>query len=168
MVLLSTDFATYLSTDIILYTGAIGLLLIGLLGLLILKNIFRLLLSLVIFESGANLFLVLSGFRTHGVAPILINSQDNISQMVMNDPVPQALVLTAIVIGVGIQALALTLIIKIYQRYQTLDMKEIHIKLEQDIANIAQTSPLASQDKPQYMTNQTEHSNKGISSGGQV
>ncbi|MBF0266259.1 MAG: NADH-quinone oxidoreductase subunit K [Gammaproteobacteria bacterium] len=142
---------TYLTTEIILYTGAIGLLVIGLLGLLVLKNIFRLLLSLVIFESGANLFLVLSGFRANGIAPILTSTQENMSQLVMNDPVPQALVLTAIVIGVGIQALALSLIIKIYQRYRTLDMNEIHRKLEQDIAGISQSTPLASQEQPLYL-----------------
>jgi len=118
--------------EVVLYTGAIGLTAIGLAGLLMVKNIFRMLLSLVLLEAGASLLLILSGFRETGVAPIVLSGFSGNS--VMNDPVPQALVLTAIVIGVGVQALALALILRIKYQYNTLDMDEIREQLEQDIA----------------------------------
>lgn len=55
----------------------------------------------------------------------------------MVDPVPQAMVLTAIVIGVGVQALALTMIIRIRNAYGTLNMREVKIKMEQEFATMA-------------------------------
>ena len=67
------------------------------------------------------LLLVLAGFRWDAVAPILTGEM---SAQAMVDPVPQAMVLTAIVIGVGVQALALSLVVRIHQRYATLDMRE--------------------------------------------
>lgn len=124
--------------EIVLYTGAIGLVAIGLAGLLMVNNAFRLILALVLFEAGANLLLILSGFRETGVAPIVVNNITGISSdtavQVMNDPVPQALVLTAIVIGVGIQALALALVLKLRFHYGTLDMRQIREQLEHGIA----------------------------------
>lgn len=117
--------------EIILYTGAIGLSVIGLAGLLMVNNVFRMLLALVMLEAGANLLLILSGFQAAGVAPIVVSGS---TSPVMNDPVPQALVLTAIVIGVGIQALALALILRVKYHYGTLHMGQIRAQLEHDIA----------------------------------
>jgi len=139
-----TDF-TQFTIEGILYFGAISLSLIGLFGLLVSKNIFRMLLALVIFEAGANLILVLSGFREDGIAPIFL---DNIGNAVMNDPVPQALVLTAIVIGVGIQALALALIFKVKKHYGSLDMDIIRSDLEIEIASQAGVTPPGSHNSP--------------------
>ncbi len=118
--------------EVVLYTGAIGLSVIGLAGLLMINNVFRMLLSLVLLEAGANLLLILSGFWENGVAPIILAGMD--SPVLMNDPIPQALVLTAIVIGVGVQALALAMVLKIKQHYGTLDMRQIRDNLERDIA----------------------------------
>ncbi len=121
--------------EVVLYSGAIGLSIIGLAGLLLLNNVFRMLLALVILEAGVNLLLILSGFRLAGVAPILLPEQmSNLSAIVMNDPVPQALVLTAIVIGVGVQALGLAMIMRIKAQYGTLNMLKIREQLEFDLA----------------------------------
>jgi multicomponent Na+:H+ antiporter subunit C len=43
----------------------------------------------------------------------------------MVDPVPQALVLTAIVIGVAVTALALTIVIRLHDHHKTLDISKI-------------------------------------------
>ena len=129
----------------ILYFGAISLSLIGLFGLLVSNNVFRMLLALVMFEAGANLILVLSGFRENGIAPIFLG--DN-AGAIMNDPVPQALVLTAIVIGVGIQALALALIFRVKKQYNSLDMRVIRAQLEEDIAIQAGVEVIGSHNAP--------------------
>ena len=94
---------------IILYTGAIGLLVIGLAGVVMSSHLFRMLLGLVIAEAGANLLLILAGYRWGGAAPIWQAGQ---FPTTIVDPVPQAMVLTAIVIGVGVQALAIALLIR--------------------------------------------------------
>jgi len=138
------------SIEVILYIGAIGLSIIGLAGILMVNNVFRLVLALVMLEAGANLLLILSGFREGGIAPILLSTAGTEGAIgVMNDPVPQALVLTAIVIGVGIQALALALIIRIKHQYGTLDMKQIRETMENDIARNAGVAAPASAHAPQ-------------------
>ncbi|MCK5767190.1 MAG: NADH-quinone oxidoreductase subunit K, partial [Candidatus Atribacteria bacterium] len=58
-----------------------------------------------------------------GTAPIFSNSGINASEMV--DPIPQALVLTAIVIGLAVLGMALSLAIRLYKHYGTLNLQEI-------------------------------------------
>jgi len=121
--------------EVLIYIGAIGLSVIGLTGLLLHNNVFRMLLALAMLEAGVNLLLILAGFRVAGVAPIILPEQvQNLATLTMNDPVPQALVLTAIVIGVGVQALGLALIMRIKAQYGTLNMLEIREQLEFDLA----------------------------------
>ncbi|HHL32335.1 MAG TPA: Na+/H+ antiporter subunit C [Oceanospirillales bacterium] len=136
---------TTITIEGILYFGAFSLSIIGLFGLLVSQNIFRMLLALVMFEAGANLILVLSGFIRDGIAPIFI---DGNQASVMNDPVPQALVLTAIVIGVGVQALALALIIRVKKHYGSMDMRTIRSQLEREIAADAGVVPPGSNEAP--------------------
>lgn len=134
----------------LLYSGAIGLIVIGITGVVILRDIFRMILALVMAEAGANLLLVIAGYRFDAIAPILGNA-DNWSvypEVAMVDPVPQAMVLTAIVIGVGIQALALALVVRIYQHYRTLDMAEIHQRLLDDINKSGGVTDLISDERP--------------------
>lgn len=127
------------------YVAAIGLITIGITGLVLIRNLFRLVLALAIAEAGANLLLVLAGYRWDAVAPILTG---DMSAMNMVDPVPQAMVLTAIVIGVGVQALALALVIRAKRAYGTLDMKALQARMEADIDAEAGAAPAASSHEP--------------------
>lgn len=131
--------------ELILFTTALGLVVIGLSGVVLSKHMFRMVLALVIAEAGANLLLVLSGYRWDAVAPILTQRAD---QPLMVDPVPQAMVLTAIVIGVGVQALAVSILIRIRQRYATLDRRTVAEKMDAEIATSAGISRDISQDEP--------------------
>mgnify|MGYP002639768248 FL=1 len=117
----------------LLYGGAVGLIVIGVVGVVTLNNIFRIVLALAIAEAGANLLLVIAGFRFDAIAPIFTSGMTAAVAPNMVDPVPQAMVLTAIVIGVGIQALALALAVRVYQHYKTLDIREIHAMMMADI-----------------------------------
>lgn len=129
----------------IVLVGALGLVVIGVLGMVISNHLFRMLLALVIAEAGANLLIVLSGFRADAVAPIL-GVVDPAASMV--DPVPQVLVLTAIVIGVGVQALAVALLLKIYRVYRTLDVRELRDRMDAEVAAAAGVAADASQEEP--------------------
>lgn len=131
----------------LLYTAAFGLIVIGVYGVVTLTNIFRIVLALVIAEAGANLLLVIAGYRFDAVAPILLGNHAATS-IAMVDPVPQAMVLTSIVIGVGIQALALALVIKVYQNYQSLDLRVIHQRMLSDIDQKSGVIALLSPQKP--------------------
>ena len=127
-----------------LYAAAIGLVVIGAVGMAVSRHGFRVVLALVIAESGANLLLVLAGFRWDALAPILDGAAGP-----MVDPVPQAMVLTAIVIGVGVQALALSLLIRVYRAYGTLDMAEIRRRMRADINHAAGLGPETGGDAPE-------------------
>jgi len=107
----------------IYYIGAFGLVLIGLYILLTKHNLIKMIIGLCIMDTGVNLLFITIGYVKKGTAPIFSKTGLNPQNMV--DPVPQALVLTAIVIGVAVLAMALSLAIRLYQHYGTLDMRKI-------------------------------------------
>jgi multicomponent Na+:H+ antiporter subunit C len=75
-------------------------------------------------EIGLNIFIISIGYVNGGEAPIF-SSEATSSALIFVDPLPQALVLTAIVIGVGTTALALAFAKQIYAKYQTFDLDEM-------------------------------------------
>jgi len=97
------------------------LMLVGIYGLLSQKNIVKMIISLNILELGLNLFIISTGYISGSNAPIIIF--ENESNFV--DPLPQAIVLTAIVIGFGVTAVALMLARNIYKKNGTLEIDEI-------------------------------------------
>lgn len=107
----------------IYYIGAFGLIFIGLYIILAKHNLIKVIIGLNLLDTGVNLFLISVGYIKQGTAPIFSRPEVETSRMV--DPVPQALVLTAIVIGVAVLGLALSLAIKLYQHYGTLDLRKI-------------------------------------------
>jgi len=105
------------------YGGAFGLIFIGIYIVLVKRNLIKVIIGLSILDTGINLFLISLGYISKGTAPIFSKIDMEIARMV--DPVPQALVLTAIVIGVAVLALALTLAIRLYHHYGTLNLRKI-------------------------------------------
>lgn len=98
------------------------LLLIGLYCIVTKKNLLKIIIGLVIVEYAVNLFLVLLGYKTGGHAPIINPAAPD---WIYVDPLPQALVLTAIVIGLAVLALVVAIALRIYERYGTFDITEI-------------------------------------------
>jgi multicomponent Na+:H+ antiporter subunit C len=109
--------------DHMYYIGAFGLIFIGLFTMLVKRNLIKVIIGLSLLETGVNLFLISVGYISKGTAPIF--SKSGIESQRMVDPVPQALVLTAIVIGVAVLALALSLAIRLYHHYGVLDLRKI-------------------------------------------
>lgn len=105
-----------------LYFLCLVLFCVGLYGVLRKRNIVKIIIGLAIIEYSMNLFFVLLGYRFHGRAPI-----DAQGQAILNmvDPLPQALVLTSIVIGLGVTALIISIAIRIYEKYGTFDITKI-------------------------------------------
>ncbi len=108
------------------------LFLIGVFGLLTQRNIVKLIISVLIIENAVNLFLVLSGYREGGAAPIItsVTSQSRIS-VVSVDPFPQAMVMTSIVIGLSVLALMTAIALRIYHIYGTYNIDEIAAKIRE-------------------------------------
>ena len=98
------------------------LFLVGLYGVITRRNLVKIAISLSIMEFSTFLFFALIGYTEGGVAPI-VDPADPAKTYV--DPLPQALVLTAIVIGLATTALLMAVIIRIYRKYGTFDIREI-------------------------------------------
>lgn len=109
-----------------IYALCFVLIMIGLYGAVVKKNMVKIVLGLVIMEYGVNLFLILIGYRFRGEIPI-VDQATNPAHFVANavDPVPQALVLTSIVIGLGVLAMMVAICIRLYERYGTFDITEM-------------------------------------------
>lgn len=107
----------------IMFAGVLLLIIIGLFGALTKKNLIKILIALGIADSGINLFFITIGYVTGKTAPIF--SKQGLTPSAMVDPVPQALVLTAIVIGVAVLALGLSIVIRVYEHYGTLNVSKI-------------------------------------------
>ncbi len=107
----------------IYYVAAFSLILIGAYAVLVKKNMIKIVLGLSLIDSGVNILLVALGYINGKTAPIFSNPSLKAEGMV--DPVPQALVLTAIVIGVAVTALALTIVIRLHDHHKTLDISKI-------------------------------------------
>jgi len=108
---------------IALVTGII-LIIIGLWGILTQKNIIKIIVGFSLFDTGTHIIMVGLGYVKGKTAPIIdeaVNLKNAANEIV--DPVPQALVLTAIVIGLGITALMLAFALRLYQRRKTLEIQ---------------------------------------------
>lgn len=118
----------YLSLQNIgLVTGFL-LILIGLYGALTNRNILRIIVAFTIFDAGLNLVIVALAYMKGRVAPIIDNTTglDHLSEKFV-DPVPQALVLTSIVIGVGVTAVMLTFALRMFKTRHSLDINDYKV-----------------------------------------
>lgn len=107
-----------------LQIASVLIMMIGLYGLLTQKNIIKIIVSLNVMETGLNLFIVSVGYVKGGLVPIL---SETYKSTLLNfvDPLPQALVLTSIVIGVGTTALGLSFAKRIYEKHKTFELGEM-------------------------------------------
>src|SRR4030042_1961722 len=86
------------------------------------RNIVKIIVGVIITEYAVHLFFLLSAYRMNGRAPIFAPNEDILN---MVDPLPHALVLTAIVIGLATTALLVAIAMRIYEKYGTFDITEI-------------------------------------------
>ncbi|HTZ11523.1 MAG TPA: sodium:proton antiporter [Candidatus Margulisiibacteriota bacterium] len=105
-----------------LYFLSFVLFCVGLYGVLRKRNIIKIIISLGIIDYSINLFLILTGYRMYGRAPIFSKDQV-VSNMV--DPLPQALVLITISVGLAITIVLVSLAIRIYDKFGTFDITKI-------------------------------------------
>jgi multicomponent Na+:H+ antiporter subunit C len=104
------------------YLISMTLFLIGLYTLITRKNLIKKIIGLNIMDTSVFLFFVSMGSVEGGRAPILLLGEDHV---VYVNPLPQAIILTAIVVAVSVTAFALALIVKLYDDYGTLDADKI-------------------------------------------
>jgi multicomponent Na+:H+ antiporter subunit C len=86
------------------------------------RNIIKIIIGILIAEYAVNLFFILVAYRIEGRAPLLATDQ-HITNMV--DALPQAVVLTSIVIGLATTVFLIAIAMRIYELYGTLDITKI-------------------------------------------
>lgn len=88
------------------------------------RSIIKLIIGLILLSNAANLLIFTVSGITRSSPPIIHEGSETMTGN-FADPVPQALILTAIVIGFGVQAFAIVLIKKVFQRTGTDDLDDL-------------------------------------------
>ncbi|MBT8072738.1 MAG: cation:proton antiporter [Xanthomonadales bacterium] len=109
-----------------IYSLCLLLILVGLYGVVVSRETLKIVISILIMNHGVHLLLLLIGYREAGNPPI-VDPGASIASFANGavDPLPQAMVLTSIVIGLGVLALMVALCVRLYERYGTFDITEI-------------------------------------------
>jgi multicomponent Na+:H+ antiporter subunit C len=111
--------------SLIVLCSGLALVLIGLWGMLTQRNMIRMIVGFSLTDTGIHMVMVSIGYVTGGTAPIINDAvpiADAVNRVV--DPVPSALVLTAIVIGLGVTAVMLSFAVRIYKARGTVMIDE--------------------------------------------
>ena len=96
------------------------LILTGLAGMILADNLIKKIMALSILNSALVILFVWVGSLSGSAAPILLQGVRDIV-----DPLPQAVMLTTIVIGICVTAVALAIVLRIYDRWGTVSRREI-------------------------------------------
>ncbi len=101
---------------------------IGFSNLLLQKNMIKKIIGFNIMDSSVYLFLALKGYIEGHKAAIVVDGVQSVDAYI--NPIPSGLVLTGIVVSVSVTALMLSLTIRLYQRYHTLDIDKITLEVK--------------------------------------
>ncbi|MHC4716160.1 MAG: sodium:proton antiporter [Planctomycetota bacterium] len=117
-----------------IYLLTFALLIVGIYAVVAKKNVIKIIVGVLIIDYAVNMLLVLVGYRKDGAAPILPPDPTGTQTAaerggelarIAVDPLPQAMVLTSIVIGLGLTALMVAMAIRLHEKYGTFDMDRI-------------------------------------------
>lgn len=114
------------------YGEAVAMILfgIGFGNLLLQSNLIKKIIGLNIMDTAIYLFLAEKGYIEGRVAPIIVDGVQSVEAYI--NPIPSGLVLTGIVVSVSVSALMLSITVRLYRRYQTLDLDEISMRLKKE------------------------------------
>ena len=114
------------------YGEAVAMILfgIGFANLLFQKNLIKKIIGFNIMDTAIYLFLAEKGYIAGRMPPIVVDGIQTVETYI--NQIPSGLVLTGIVVSVSVSALMLSLTIRLYHRYHTLDLDEISIRLRKE------------------------------------
>ncbi|WP_028296602.1 NADH-quinone oxidoreductase subunit K [Olivibacter sitiensis] len=103
-----------------------GFLMAGGVYLLLHKSFMKMITGIIVFGNAINMFLLIAGGLIRDNPPFVSKTQSDVDALPLADPVPQAFILTAIVIGLGVQAFAIVLFKRVYQTSNINDVDELN------------------------------------------
>jgi multicomponent Na+:H+ antiporter subunit C len=104
----------------------IGVMAAGSVYLLLSHNLVRVLFGLILLSNAANFVIFAAGGMVEGLPPLIERGSTVLTEPYSN-PLPQALILTAIVISFGLLAFALVLVYRGYQELGTVDSDRMRL-----------------------------------------
>jgi multicomponent Na+:H+ antiporter subunit C len=107
------------------------LLLIGLYGMLVKTNLARKLMAMNVMQVAVIVFFVSLAVRTGGTPPIDVEHAPEDTEVAYANPLPHALMLTAIVVSVSTTGVALALLVRIHRRFETIDESDLLERLRE-------------------------------------
>ena len=114
------------------YYEAVSMILfgIGFTTMLLHPNLVKKIIGLNIMDTAIYLFLAAKGYIEGKLAPIIVNG--DLAMETYINPIPSSLVLTGIVVSVSVTAISLSLVQRLYRKYNTLNIDEIMFKAGQE------------------------------------
>ncbi|MCR4777495.1 MAG: cation:proton antiporter subunit C [Lachnospiraceae bacterium] len=111
-------------------TTAIIVFGIGFTTLMLNRNMIKKIIGFDMMDCGMYLFLASKGYIEGRLAPIVVNGVTDMDAYI--NPIPAGLVLTGIVVSVSVSAVMLSLTIRLYRKYHTLDIDEIMMRAREE------------------------------------
>jgi multicomponent Na+:H+ antiporter subunit C len=108
----------------VLFAPVVGILFASAVYMLMQRSLGQVIIGLALLSNAANLFIFVASGLGDGPAPI-VDTASNATPEGAADPVPQALILTAIVIGFGVLAFFITLAYRVYRITGTDDLEDL-------------------------------------------
>lgn len=108
--------------DLFHYWAFIAILMMGFYTVIAKQNLIKKLLGLSLFQSAVFLLFIGIGKVDGGTTPILHSS---IATELFSNPLPQVLILTAIVVGISTSALGLAIVVRIKETYGSIEEDQI-------------------------------------------
>lgn len=111
------------------YEEAVAVILfaIGLSMLLFCRNLLKKIIGLDVMDAGIFLLLADRGYITGRTVPIIVDGVTEMEYYI--NPIPAGLVLTGIVVSVSVTALMLSLAVRLYSTYRTLEIDKLYIMM---------------------------------------
>ena len=112
------------------YLAAGALFCLGMLSVVARRNLVKIVMGLSLMEASTYLMLVSLAYHKAGTAPVLSERPPGVSERDLvngnvTDPVLQNFCLTAVVIGVAVTAVFLTVVVRVAQHYRSLDAADV-------------------------------------------
>ena len=108
-------------------TVSVILFCIGFSTMLLNKNLIKKIIGMDIMDTAVYLFLASQGYIKGRTVPIVVDGIQSVEAYI--NPIPAGLVLTGIVVSVSVSAVMLSLTVRIYKTYRTLDVDKLYMMI---------------------------------------
>jgi len=107
------------------YWVVILLMMLGLYNVIARENLIKKIMGLNLFQVSVIMLYITMGKIAGGTAPIVVEPPTELNPVIYSNPVPHVLMLTAIVVGVAVTAVGLSLVVRIRESYGSIEEAEI-------------------------------------------